>query len=137
MSSQTSLFFEDVNDALRATVLTKEMGGYKKVGQMLRGDMSVTSAETWLRNCLNSERSERLNPDQVIALVLLARKQSIHFYGQFLAQTVGYEPLVPISDERVQAVALQEVAKAALGLEQAMKLAKSAGVDFESLAKGG
>lgn len=132
MSSQAPLFFEDALDALRVTVM--ELGGYKKVGAELRSDMSVSAAETWLRNCLNGDRSERLNPDQVIALVLAARKRGIHYYGQFFAQAVGYEPLVPITDERAQSVALQGVAQAALQFEKALSVAKSMGVDFELLA---
>jgi hypothetical protein len=126
------LFFEDALDALRVTVM--ELGGYKKVGSELRADMSVTAAETWLRNCLNGNRSERLDPDQVIALVLLGRKRGIHYYGQFFAQAVGYEPLVAITDERAQTVVLQGVAQAALQFEKALSVAKTMGVDFEALA---
>ncbi|MGL4233799.1 MAG: hypothetical protein ACRCWJ_20695 [Casimicrobium sp.] len=133
MSSQSPLFFEDALDALRVTVM--ELGGYKKVGSELRADMSVSAAETWLRNCLNGERSERLNPDQVIALALLARKQGSVLYLQFLAQVLGFT-FELITDERAQTVAIQGVAKAALQLEKAMSIAKTMGVDFETLAGG-
>ncbi len=134
MSEQERLFFEDANEALRFTV--QRMGGTKVVGPQLRGDMSVESAQTWLDACLNPNNATRLDPEQVVALVLLARRKGIHSYAQYLMQVLGYEAPVPVSDERVQTVAIQGVAKAAIEFKNALKLAEGAGVDFEALARG-
>lgn len=90
--------FTDWNDALDAVV--QALGGYKKVGVMLRPELEekATAAAQWLRDCLNPEKPERLNPDQVFLLLRLARAEGYHAAKHWMDAELGYEqgrPLKP------------------------------------------
>jgi hypothetical protein len=96
--------FADWNDALDGVV--HALGGYKRVGTMLRPEWQgrPEAASQWLRDCLNSEKRERLDPDQVLMLLRLAREAGFHAAKFWLDAEIGYqrgEPLSP-QDERAQ-----------------------------------
>lgn len=99
--------FADWNDA--QTGVVHALGGFKKVGVLLRpelGEKPVAAAQ-WLRDCLNPDRAERLNPEQVVLLLKLARAAGYHAAKHWLDAELGYEqgrPLKP-ADE---AASLQE-----------------------------
>lgn len=55
---QMQLIHETINDALREVI--QAAGGYKKVGAMMFPDIPADHAAGKVRDCLNSERRERL-----------------------------------------------------------------------------
>jgi hypothetical protein len=80
------LFYEDVNDVLRATV--QALGGAKRVGAALRGnDIGVDAAGRWVLDCLNPDRRERFTPEQV--LWLLARRARSIFMRRCISSRRG------------------------------------------------
>lgn len=90
--------FTDWNDALDAVV--QALGGYKRVGTLLRPELAEkpVAAAQWLRDCLNPDRAERLNPDQVFLLLRLARAEGYHAAKHWMDAELGYEqgrPLKP------------------------------------------
>lgn len=89
--------FTDWNDALDAVV--QSLGGYKKVGVMLRPEWGEkpASAAQWLRDCLNQDKAERLNPDQVFMLLRLARAADYHAAKHWMDAELGYEQGRPLS----------------------------------------
>lgn len=96
--------FSDWNDALTGVV--HALGGFKTVGCLLRPEWNSKplSASQWLRDCLNPEKAERLNPDQVFMLLRLAREQDYHAAKHWMDAELGYEqgrPLTP-QDEAVR-----------------------------------
>src|SRR5258708_37889344 len=83
--------FADWNDALDGVV--HALGGYKKVGTLLRPEWQARpeAASQWLRDCLNAEKRERLDPDQVLMLLRLAREAGYHAAEFWLAARIGYQ----------------------------------------------
>ena len=92
-----SLFHETLFAALDEIV--KALGGSKKVGQLLRPDKSPDIAGKWLCNCLNPERVERLDPDQLLMLLREARKISAHAAINHILRESGYADAQPIEPE--------------------------------------
>lgn len=91
--------FTDWNDALDAVV--HALGGYKKVAVMLRPelDQKPNAAAQWLRDCLNQEKPERLNPDQVFMLLRIARAADYHAAKHWMDAELGYEQGRPLKPE--------------------------------------
>jgi hypothetical protein len=93
--------FSDWNEALDAVV--HALGGFKKVGVMLRPELGEKplAAAQWLRDCLNADKPERLNPDQVFMLLRLARAENYHAAKHWMDAELGYEqgrPLKPADE---------------------------------------
>jgi hypothetical protein len=88
--------FESVNDALQAAVTA--LGGYKKVGPMLRPELPIDQAAGWLRDCLNPARREKLAPEQVMLILRKARDAGYHAAMHFVAFDTGYKA-APVDPE--------------------------------------
>lgn len=97
-SSEASLpLYEDALDMLSDVV--RQLGGPKNVGPLLRTSMPVEAAAQWLRDCLNRERRERLDPEQFLHILRLAREEGIHSGKFWLDAELGYEQGKPINPE--------------------------------------
>ncbi len=83
-----------INDVLIECV--KACGGSKAVGPMLWPDLKVDVAQRKLLACLNPDRVERLNPDQVTFVGRKARENGCHALVEFYAVELGYAPPVPV-----------------------------------------
>ncbi len=94
MQSKLSIF-EDIDDALRDVV--RDMGGTKVVGHWLRPDLAPDAAGAWLKDCLNSERREKLSPRQLMAILRRAHDAGHHHLMEFIANDSGYstQPIEP------------------------------------------
>ena len=97
-------FFEDLDDALREAV--RQLGGHKKVGPQLRPELPLDQASNWLRDCLNTDRREKLSPQQLLLVMRLAAKQGYHGLMGFVAFDAGYEQPRPVTADD-QAAELQ------------------------------
>jgi hypothetical protein len=97
--NQPPLFVESIYEALREAV--KALGGAKAVGLYLWPEMFADDAGTKLRDCLNPERRERLNPEQVLLILRRAREAGYHGAMQFIAAEAGYkcEPVEPLDEQ--------------------------------------
>jgi hypothetical protein len=91
------LFFDSTSDALRAIV--QVLGGYKKVAAQMRPELPADTAAKWLTDCLNPERREKLDPDQFLLLLRLARQAGYHQSMAYVASEVGYEEPRPIEPQ--------------------------------------
>lgn len=96
--------FESINDAVDSTV--KALGGFKKVGPVLRPELPQEQAANWLRDCLNPTRRERLSPEQLMLIAKMARKAEYHALMNFIAFDGGYKA-APV-DPQTQLEQLQE-----------------------------
>lgn len=94
---QLSLMHESLNDALREA--GQALGGTKKVGAMMWPEMPIDHASNKLRDCLNSERRERLNPDQVLMVMRLARQAGCHALAAYMMREAGYADPQPVEPE--------------------------------------
>lgn len=128
------LFFESVAEVLDHTI--KALGGYKFVGAALRGDKAPDQAAQWLRDCLNPEKREKLDPDQLFVLVRMGREKGVHAYMQYLSAELRYAPPKALSDDEkreadaaVLVTAMQQVAQIFNGL-------RAQGVDVSAFTGG-
>lgn len=94
--------FETTTQALIECV--KAAGGSKQVAAKVFPEKTVDQAQRHLLNCLNDDRQERLNPDQVLLIAKLARSAGCHAYAQHMAEVLGYAEPVPLAavDERAE-----------------------------------
>lgn len=109
--SQPALFHESITDALREVVMM--LGGTKSVGARMRPELSPDHAGRWLADCLNEDRRERINPDQVLWLVREGRKVGAHGLISFLCSEGGYAVPVPVDPEDERAKLQREYVEAA------------------------
>jgi hypothetical protein len=99
---QDALFHESVNDALRAAV--QALGGHKKIGAAMRPELPADQAGSWLRDCLNPDRREKLSPEQVVWVLREARRIGYHGAATYILHECGYAEATPVEpeDERAQ-----------------------------------
>jgi len=124
MSAQ--LFYEDIYAALGEVV--RATGGMKAVASEMRPELDAISAASWLKDCLNPARREKLDPMQVLWLLRRGHAAGVHDVMVYINQEIGYEPPRPISSEAMFVSALDEMKM----LQEQM--AKSAAI-VERLAK--
>lgn len=91
---QHGLFHESLNDALREVILA--LGGTKKVGALMRPEKAADDAARWISDCLNPDRRERLDPDQVLWLLREGRKVGCHSAMNYLCAEAGYSAAQPV-----------------------------------------
>lgn len=95
---------DSIYDALRAAI--DALGGPKAVGVRMRPEKSQDDARIWLLNCLNADRAERFDPEQVAWLLREARRAGHHDAMHWLADDTGYSHPLPITQaadaERLQ-----------------------------------
>lgn len=105
---QPPLFVESIYDALRAIV--GHLGGPKTVGKLLWPAKSELGARGQLLDCLNPERNDKLDPDQIVMLFRLAREAGFHVAKHWLDAETGYQPSLPANpaDEEARQIAIIE-----------------------------
>lgn len=98
MNQARLAIYEDETDALKE--LVRELGGNKIVGVKLRPDLAADRAGGWLKDCLNPERAERLQPSQLFLLLAMGREKGIHGPTQFIMANIGYHitPVEPADE---------------------------------------
>lgn len=103
---QDSLFHESIDDAFRAVI--ERAGGMKAVGLRLRPTKTADAAGKWLADCLNPLRPERLDPEDVLHVLRLAREIGYHGAKHWIDCETGYAPTPPIEPADEQAQLMRE-----------------------------
>jgi hypothetical protein len=85
---QYALIHESISDALREVV--QALGGTKKVGALMRPEKTIDDASRWLADCLNSDRREKLDPEQVLWLLREGRNAGCHSAMNYICAESGY-----------------------------------------------
>lgn len=95
---QYELIHESINDALREVV--QAIGGAKRVGVMMRPEKMPDDAARWISDCLNAERREKFDPDQVMWLLREGRNIGCHSAMYFVGREAGYavEAIEPLDE---------------------------------------
>lgn len=109
--STPALFHESVTDALREVV--QALGGFKKVGATMRPEKPVEEAARWVADCLNQDRRERFDPDQVLWLLRAGRAIGSHAAANYLMRESGYSDPIPVDPEDERARLQREFIAAA------------------------
>lgn len=87
-----------INEALREVV--QALGGAKKIGVMMRPEKSANEASRWISDCLNAERREKFDPEQVMWLLREGRNIGCHSAMYFVGREAGYavEAIEPLDE---------------------------------------
>lgn len=115
---QSSLFITDIYDALSDIV--RALGGPKKVAAVLKPDRLADEAAKWIKDCLNRERRERFDPEQLIWLLARGREVGCHGAIHYICEKTGYEKPSPVSPEDEKAKLQRQVIEAAKTLERSL-----------------
>lgn len=88
------LFHDDFRDALRHAI--KALGGYEVVGLDLWPSKSRKAAGSWLNDCLNPERPAKLDLEEVVQILRMARDKAVHcaFYQLCDELLYAHPPIV-------------------------------------------
>lgn len=113
---------EDIYEALREAV--RALGGAKAVGHRLRPEKAINGVERWLLDCLNPDRAEKLDPEQVVLIARWSCEVGHHGLIAFMCGSAGYTQPQPraFADQLVQAqqraiAAQRKAAEAAADLQ--------------------
>lgn len=106
--------FEDAYDALRE--LVRAAGGSKTVGQWLFPHLPVEEAKNKVNDCLNRNRRDKFDAEQVIALLRKGQEIGYHHAKHYLDELTGYQASQPLSpaDEQANLVRVIQDASAVL-----------------------
>jgi hypothetical protein len=91
------LFLEDIYEALRAAV--QSLGGAKTVAGRLWPHKPLDQAHKELLDCLNRENPRKLDAEEIIALLRMAREAGFHQAKHWIDAELGYEPSDPRDPE--------------------------------------
>jgi hypothetical protein len=88
MPENLSLFYEDIYGAMRGFV--SYAGGSKVIGPLVFPAKGVKAAG-WLDDCLNPDRSAKLDPEEVLHILKLARGHGFHGLMCWIGDETDYE----------------------------------------------
>jgi hypothetical protein len=100
MPENLPLFYDDIWAALRG--LVSYCGGSKVVGPSI-WPAKKEKAAAWLDDCLNPDRAAKLDPQEFIALLTLARERNFHGVMQYIGDETGYEVSPKCPKDELQA----------------------------------
>lgn len=100
MQIQAELFHDDIYQAARTVVMA--MGGTKKVSGLFWPEKSVSQASELLNNCLNTARQEKLDPEQLLFLMINGQRIGCHAIVDFIGQQAGYKFMAIKPDDEKQ-----------------------------------
>lgn len=109
----------DFRTALR-TLITS-CGGPKKVGSVLRPNMTPAAAGQWLLKAINAEERERLDLEDVVLLLRMGHDHAHHGAMSALADAALYTPPSPIEPEDRRAALKREFIEHAKRMEALAK----------------
>lgn len=91
---------ESMNEALIDCI--KAAGGSALVGAKLWPEKTPAAAQRTLLDCLNEERAAKLDPEQFLFVMRLARERGCHAGMSYLARALSYSEPIPVEprDER-------------------------------------
>jgi len=101
---------ETLNDALIECV--KASGGSKVVASILWPEKPLNDAQRLLLACLNTERSEKISPEQTMLILKLAKDSGSHAGVEFISKHLGYSIPTPIEPEDEKAELMREFIQA-------------------------
>lgn len=112
---QPPLFVESIYDALKAIV--GALGGPKTVGARLWPKKSVDDARKRVLDCLNPDRDEKFDPEEVVLLFRWGREVNFHVAKHWLDAETGYECSKPIDPVDAEARVLATIDSATKTLQ--------------------
>lgn len=91
------LFLEDVYDALRAAV--QAIGKPKTVAARLWPHKPIDQAHKELLDALNRDNPRKLDPEETMAVLRMAREAGCHQAKHWIDAELGYAPSQPVEPQ--------------------------------------
>jgi hypothetical protein len=91
------MLHESLNEVLIECV--RAAGGSKVVGFAIWPAKGPEGAQRHMLACLNTDRQEKLSPEETFLIARRAHDKGCHLYAEYLAHEIGYEPPVPAEHE--------------------------------------
>ncbi|MDZ7809237.1 MAG: hypothetical protein U5L11_02660 [Arhodomonas sp.] len=113
---QTSLFHEDFHHSLRDA--RAAIGGVKRMAGLVYPNLPLDKAHTMLANALNPDRRERLELEDVVAIMRHARAAGCHIPMAYLARELDYAPPETREPENELAALQREFIERAKAMER-------------------
>jgi hypothetical protein len=110
--------YEDVYEALREVV--RALGGPKDVGKWLFPHLPVDDAKNRINDCLNRNRRDKFDTEQLVAILRRGREVGCHAAMNFVSDQAGYRA-IPIDPREEKSRAVEEVAAARASLDRAVQ----------------
>lgn len=88
MAENLTLWFDDIYAALRGFVSFS--GGSKTIGPLVFPKKGEKAA-SWLDDCLNPDRSAKLDPEELMHMLRLARERGFHELMRYIGDTADYD----------------------------------------------
>ena len=123
---QEQLFYDTYDDAIRDTIMA--LGGFKKVGSELWPAVAVDEAGRRLSHCLNVDKRDKLDFNELALIRKLARQANCHILAAYEMQAAGYAPPQPIEPEDEQAALMRQFIEAQKGMANIAKQMERAGL---------
>lgn len=136
---QQVLWHDDIYGALKtdcqaiAAQCGNIKGWPKEVGHMLWPHKSPDDAGKYLSNCLDSNRNEKLDPEQVLTLINWAREAGSYNAIQHTCDQTLFTHPSPITPEDEGAKLQKEFIQAAKSLEKIMQRAERVGLSLREV----
>lgn len=118
-------FYDSPEKALDACI--QALGGSKKVGALLFPEKTIDSASTYLMNCVDTHRAEKLSVSHVMMLFRMAKQAGVYAPFLWFANECGFDAR-PIAKE-------DEVDRLTMVMEQSSKTLAAALASIERLQK--
>jgi hypothetical protein len=122
MTTQAQLFYEDIYDVLRAAV--QAIGGTKAVAGRLWPHKPISEAQRELLDALNRDRPRKLDAEEVLAVLRMAKEAGFHQAKHWVDSDLGYQPSQPLDPKIERDRLADELARAAetfKGLQRAVE----------------
>lgn len=110
MTHQIPLFFDTCEAAIRSAV--DALGGLKIVGSLLWPTKEPDDAGRTLAACLNPDKREKLDLNELRMIRREARKRGIHVLAAYEARDAGYSDPQPVEPEDERAKLMREFIEA-------------------------
>jgi hypothetical protein len=112
---QPSLFVDSLNDAVRDTARAI---GVKIIAKELWPEKTVEDAARYLNDCMNPDRPQKLDGEQILFIARRGRDVGCHLIVGFINMDVGYAAPTPVDPQDTKAELQRQFIEGAARLER-------------------
>lgn len=99
-AQQIPLIIDSLNDAIRDTA---RLIGTKRIAKELWPEKSEEAAARYLNDCLDPDRAQKLDGEQILFVARRGRELSCHLIAAYINADLGYAPPLPVDAEDTKA----------------------------------
>ncbi len=100
----------------------------------MRPEKSMEDARVWILSCLNADRAEKFDPEQVMWLLREARLAGHHGAMHYVTDDTGYSHPTPVTPHNEAAELQREFIAAVERQERLFAQMRAANVNLEAIA---